>query len=85
MKRVWREEGLQWSIPRKKKVARPGEGSVRRHQAEDPHEAWAMDFELDATTDGRRVKLRNVIDDHSRLCLAIRVGRRWSPTTWWWL
>jgi putative transposase len=35
-----------------------------------------MDFEFDATTDGRRLKLLNVIAEHSRLCLAIRVGRR---------
>ena len=40
------------------------------------HQMWAMDFQFDATTDGRRLKLLNVIDEHSRLCLAIRVGRR---------
>ena len=33
-----------------------------------------MDFEFDATTDWRRLKLPNVIDEHSRLCLAIRLG-----------
>ena len=35
-----------------------------------------MDFQLDATADVHRLKLLNVIDVHSRLCLAIRVGRR---------
>jgi len=35
-----------------------------------------MEFQFDATADGRRMKLLNVIDKHSRLCLAIRVGRR---------
>jgi hypothetical protein len=35
-----------------------------------------MDFQFDATADGRRLKCLNVIDEHSRLCLAIRVGRR---------
>ncbi|QPN61892.1 hypothetical protein H8F24_09375 [Synechococcus sp. CBW1002] len=35
-----------------------------------------MDFQFDATADGRRLKVHNVIDEHSRLCLAIRVGRR---------
>jgi hypothetical protein len=35
-----------------------------------------MDFQFDATADGRRLKFLNVIDEHSRLCLAIRVGRR---------
>ena len=35
-----------------------------------------MDFQFDGTADGRRLKFLNVIDEHSRLCLAIRVGRR---------
>jgi putative transposase len=35
-----------------------------------------MDFQFDATADGRRLKFLNVIDEDSRLCLAIRVGRR---------
>jgi hypothetical protein len=35
-----------------------------------------MDFQFDATADGRRLKFLNMIDEHSRLCQAIRVGRR---------
>jgi putative transposase len=35
-----------------------------------------MDFQFDATADGRRLMFLNVIDEHSRLCVAIRVGRR---------
>ena len=37
-----------------------------------------MDFQFDATTDGRRLKFLIVIDDHSRLCLAIRIDRRYK-------
>jgi putative transposase len=74
--RLWREEGLQRPTPRRQKRARPADGSVRRHQAEYQHQVWAMDFQFNATADGRRVKFLNVIDEHSRLCLAIRVGRR---------
>ena len=42
-----------------------------------------MDFQFVPTADGRRLKFLNVIDEHSRLCLAIRVGRRWrnSPAS----
>ena len=76
VQRLWREEGLQLPTPRKRKRARPADGSVRRHRAEHPHQVWAMDFQFDATADGRRLKFLNVIDEHSRLCLAIRVGRR---------
>ena len=35
-----------------------------------------MDFQFHATAYGRRFKFLNLIDKHSRLCLAIRVGRR---------
>jgi putative transposase len=35
-----------------------------------------MDFQFDATADGRRLKFPIVIDEHSRFCLAIRMGRR---------
>jgi len=35
-----------------------------------------MDFQFDATANGRRLKFLNVIDENSSLCLAIRVGRR---------
>ena len=43
-------------------------GTVRRHWAQHPHQAWAMDFQFDATADGRRLKFLNVIDEHSHLC-----------------
>jgi putative transposase len=35
-----------------------------------------MDLQFDCTADGRRLKFLNVIDQHSRLCMAIRVDRR---------
>lgn len=35
-----------------------------------------MNFRFDATADGHRLKFLNVIDEHSRLCLAIQVVRR---------
>jgi putative transposase len=33
-----------------------------------------MDFQFDATADGRRLNFLNAIDEHSHLCLAIRQG-----------
>ena len=59
--RFWREEGLQRPTPRRQKRAKPANGSVRRHQAENPHQVWAMDFHFDATADGRRLKFLNVM------------------------
>jgi len=40
-----------------------------------PNVVWALDFQFDQTTDGRMLKLLNVIDERSRECLAIEVGR----------
>jgi len=76
--RLWREEGLQRPTPRNRKRARSADGSVRRNRAEHPHKVWAMDFQFDATANGRRLKFLNVIGKHSRLCLPIRVGRRYK-------
>jgi hypothetical protein len=33
-----------------------------------------MDFQFDDAPDGRRLKVQNVIDENSQLCLAIRLG-----------
>lgn len=53
---------------------------MRQQQAEKIHQmlAWPLglcmqlDFRVDATTDGRRVKLLNLSDEHNRLCQAIQ-------------
>jgi putative transposase len=37
---------------------------------------WALDDEFDQTTDGRILKLLNVVDEHTREALAIAVDRR---------
>jgi len=38
-----------------------------------PDALWALDFQFDATIDGRQVKLLNIIDEYTRECLAIVV------------
>ena len=40
-----------------------------------PNVVWAMDFQFDQTSDGRMLKLLNVIDEYTRECLAIVVER----------
>ncbi len=73
--RIWREEGLQRPLPRRRKRLRPPGGQREPLRAEYPHHVWAIDFQFDQTVDGRTLKFLNVIDEYSRLCLAIRVGR----------
>jgi putative transposase len=76
VQRVWLEEGLERPTYRERKRARPADGSARRQRAEHPHQVRAMEFQFDAKADGRRLKFLNVIDEHSRLCLAIPLGKR---------
>ena len=37
---------------------------------------WAYDFVEDQTRDGRKFRMLNVVDEFTRECLYIRVGRR---------
>ena len=54
-------------------MSRPG--TAERLRAERPNHVWAIDFEFDETADGRRLKLANIVDEHTREALAMRVGR----------
>ena len=68
--------GAQRPLPRKQKRSRPADGPRELLRAEYPHHVWAIDFQFDQTIDRRRLKLLNIVDQYSRRCLAIRVGRR---------
>ena len=48
---------------------------TERLRAERPNQVWAIDFQFDETADGRWVKLANIVDEHTREALAMRVGR----------
>jgi len=47
----------------------------RPHHSVLPYQAWSMDFVADALFNGRRFRALTVVDNYSRHCLAIRVGR----------
>ena len=40
-----------------------------------PNRVWAVDFQFDATTDGRPIKIVSIIDEHTRECLGGLVER----------
>jgi len=70
--RVYREEGLQLPKRRRKRLR-----SVRREPlkpAEAINVRWSMDFVSDALADGRKFRVLNVLDEFSRVCLAIEVN-----------
>ncbi len=72
--RLWRAEGLKRPAPCKRKRRRPA-GGGELFRAERPNHVWALDFQFDETADQRRLKLLNIVDEHTREALAMRVGR----------
>lgn len=57
--------------------------SVRRFEADWPNERWQADHTDWQLADGQVVQILNLIDDHSRLCVAsVAVPRVTSPLLW---
>src|SRR5579875_2852414 len=76
VQRLWREEGLR--VPQKARKRRRGHSSDPhggRRRAVRPGEVWAIDFQFDATNDGRQIKCLNVVDEFTRQALATEVSR----------
>lgn len=65
IRRLWREEGLR--VPQSKRKRPPrGEAQTGRFSPIRANVLWAMDFQADQTTDGRGLRLFNVIDEFTR-------------------
>ena len=81
VERIWRAEGLK--VPaRQPKRGRLwlNDGSCVRLRPERPNHVWAYDFVEDRTREGRKVRMLNVVDEFTRECLCIRVGRKLKAT-----
>jgi putative transposase len=77
VERLWRREGLQvpQKQPKRKRLWLNDGSCIRLRPAYQNH-VWSYDFMADRTSDGRRLRLLTIIDEHSRECLAIDVGRK---------
>jgi len=76
IERLWRREGLK--VPqRQPKRGRLwlNDGSCIRLRPAYPNHVWSYDIMKDQTSDGRALRLLTIIDEYSRECLAIDVGR----------
>lgn len=76
IQRLWRAEGLR--VPTKSHKRRrlgDGENACHRRKPEHPHHVWALDFLMDTTLNGGRLKFLTVLDEYSRACLSIKVER----------
>ncbi len=77
MERIWRREGLK--VPQKQKPRGRlwlNDGSWVRLRPQRPNRVRSYDFMSAFTHDGRTVRFLNPIDEYTRECLTIHVGRR---------
>lgn len=76
--RLWKLLGLQ--VPRQQKKRRRGGGysaqnACDRLKPEYPNHVWSYDFKHDVTEAGQQLKFLVVMDEFTRRCLALRVGK----------
>jgi putative transposase len=74
--RLWVQEGLK--VPKKQRKKRrlgSSENSCVRRKAEHKNHIWTWDFIHDRTSDGRPLKWLSIVDEYTRECLALEVGR----------
>jgi len=71
IERIYRQEGLQVRRRFRKRLTRALRQPLERPTASN--QRWSMDFMADSLADGRRIRLLNIVDDHSRECLQIEV------------
>ena len=82
--RLWRAEGLRVPYRKKKRPLRGIGVAVGAMCPIRPNVVWALDFQFDQTTDGRMLKLLNVIDEYTRESAWPSTWTAPSTPTGWW-
>lgn len=72
--RIYKEEGLNLRSkhPRRSKAAAR---RLERPESSSLHQCWSMDFVSDQLFNGARFRCLTIVDNFSRFCQAIRVGK----------
>jgi putative transposase len=77
IERLWRREGLKVPTKQpKRKRLWANDGSCIRLRPERKDHVWAYDLVQDRTHDGRAFRMLTLVDEYTRECLAIDVGRK---------
>jgi len=74
MYRIYREEGLNLRSKRPRRN-RAGAHRLERVQNEQINKVWSMDFVQDSFYDGSRFRILTVVDNFSKKCLGLLVGK----------
>jgi putative transposase len=72
--------GLQVKPLKRPRRRRAAPAAIPGLRAAFPHHVWCLDFLKDRTADGRALRFLSVVDEHTRQCLALRVGRRFTSS-----
>jgi putative transposase len=73
VQRLWRQEGL--SVPPRRKQKRLRKvSSPREVAAQSPNGVWCLDFVLDSTVNGTKLRILSVSDEWTREVLALEAG-----------
>ena len=77
VERIWRREGLKVPKrqPKRGRLWLNDSSCIRLRPLHENH-VWSYDFVSTRTEGGRALKLLTVLDEYTRQCLAIKVGRR---------
>lgn len=75
IQRLWREEGLRVPVRRRRKCL-GSSTAADVPKADAPNKMWAVDFQLDATTDGRPAGQDRL---HSSTNTPANASAAWSP------
>jgi putative transposase len=81
VERIWREEGLK--VPKRQPKRRRlwfNDGSCVRLRPEYRDHVWSYDFLAERTSDGKAMRMLNIIDEYTKECLAIKVGRKMTAS-----
>jgi putative transposase len=76
VRRLWRQQGLKIpkKVKKKRRLGQTANGCTRR-RATRMNEVWSYDFLFDQTADGRPLKILPIVDEFTRECLVMLVGR----------
>lgn len=77
VQRIWKQEGLKVPAkqPRRKRLWL-NDGFCVRCRADHKNHVWSYDFVMSRSHDGRAIKILTMMDEYTRECLALVVGRR---------
>ncbi len=74
VRRLWRPYGFRLGSQRiSRRTPRPPQPRI--HHAEYPNQVWTYDFLHDTLATGQKFKTLSILDEFTRECLLIKVGR----------